>query len=79
MDMLSTAYPQYQQARYCPLSSPWQPTSMISPEEAMKYLNGGGGLEDDVYVKGRYAGQRLFNLMYMPAHAVIIGQKYGRM
>jgi len=56
-----------------------EPTSMISPEEAMKYLNGGGGLEDDVYVKGRYAGQRLFNLMYMPAHAVIIGQKYGRM
>ena len=49
-----------------------EPSSMVSPEEAMRYLNGGGGLEDEVYVKGRYAGKRLFNLMYMPAHAVVL-------
>jgi hypothetical protein len=50
---------------------------MITPEEAMKFLSGGGGLEDEVYVKGRYAGKRLFNLMYMPAHAVTLKQKIG--
>jgi len=54
-----------------------EPTSMITPEEAMKFLSGGGGLEDEVYVKGRYAGKRLFNLMYMPAHAVTLKQKIG--
>ena len=56
-----------------------EPTSMISPEEAMKFLSGGGGLEEEIYVKGRYAGKRLFNLMYMPSHAVIINKAYGSM
>ena len=54
-----------------------EPSSMITPEEAMKFLSGNGGLEDEVYVKGRYAGKRLFNLMYMPAHAVTLKQKIG--
>jgi hypothetical protein len=54
-----------------------EPSSMISTEEAMKYLNGGGGLEEEIYVKGRYSGKRLFNLMYIPAYAVTIKQKFG--
>jgi hypothetical protein len=56
---------------YIPLAM-IEPSSMISPEEAMKFLGGGGGLENEVYVKGRYAGKRLFNLMYMPAYAVTL-------
>jgi hypothetical protein len=54
-----------------------EPNSMISTEEAMNYLNGNGGLEEEIYVKGRYSGKRLFNLMYIPAYAVIIKQKFG--
>ncbi len=54
-----------------------EPSSMISPEEAMRYLETGVGLTEEVYVKGRYAGKKFFNLMYMPAHAVIIGKGYG--
>jgi F0F1-type ATP synthase assembly protein I len=53
------------------------PDSMITPEEAMTFLTTGKGLENEVYVKGRYAGKRLFNLMYMPSHAVIINNKFG--
>jgi F0F1-type ATP synthase assembly protein I len=61
---------------YVPLSVSI-PTSMISPEEAMRFLNEGQGLDEEIYVKGRYAGKRFFNLMYMPAHAVILKKKFG--
>jgi hypothetical protein len=61
---------------YIPLSMV-DPSSMISPEEAMRFLSTGNGLEEEVYVKGRYAGKRFFNLMYMPTHAVVVGKNYG--
>lgn len=54
-----------------------EPSSMISTEEAMKFLSGDGGLDEDIYVKGRYAGKKLYNLMYMPNYAVTIKQKFG--
>lgn len=54
-----------------------EPSAAITTEEAMKYLSGAGGLEDEVYVKGRYAGKRLYNLMYLPAYAVILKEKFG--
>lgn len=54
-----------------------EPSSMISTEEAMKFLSGEGGLDEDIYVKGRYAGKKSYNLMYMPNYAVTIKQKFG--
>lgn len=53
-----------------------EPTAGITMEEAMNYVTTGRGLQEDVYVKGRYAGKRLFNLMYLPAYAVILKDKF---
>ena len=54
-----------------------EPTAAITMEDAMNYINGQGGLQDEVYVKGRYAGKRVYNLMYLPAYAVILKDKFG--
>lgn len=54
-----------------------EPSAAITMEDAMKYINGQGGLQDEVYVKGRYAGKRIYNLMYLPAYAVILKDKFG--
>lgn len=54
-----------------------EPASMISTEEAMKFLSGEGGLDEDIYVKGRYTGKKMYNLMYIPNYAVTIKQKFG--
>ncbi len=63
---------------YLPLSMV-DPSSVISPEEAIRFLNGEPGLlEEEIYVKGRYAGKRLFNLMYSPVHDATIRQMFGK-
>ncbi len=53
------------------------PSSMITPEEVINFLNGQGGLDDEIYLKGRYAGKRQYNLMYSPVHEATIREMYG--
>lgn len=43
-------------------------SSMIAPAKVAEYLNGSGELEEEVYVKGRYAGKKQFFLAYTPEH-----------
>lgn len=62
---------------FIPLSTV-EPTAHITMEEAMAYLSTGRGLQEDVYVKGRYAGKRLFNLMYLPAYAVVLKEAFEK-
>lgn len=52
-------------------------SSMIAPEEVMSYMDGNDVLNDEIYVKGRYAGKKYFYLMYMPTHDATIRNKYG--
>lgn len=52
--------------------------SMIDTQEAMDYLDGSRSLDQEVYIKGRYAGKRLFNLMYMPTHETVIRERFGK-
>ena len=40
--------------------------SAISPEELKEYIAKKNPLSDDLYVKGRYAGKKYFNLLYTP-------------
>lgn len=40
--------------------------SAISPEELKEYIAKKNLLSDDLYVKGRYAGKKYFNLLYTP-------------
>jgi hypothetical protein len=51
---------------FMPLSAVEQ-SSIVAPEELKSYLNGEVALDEDIYVKGRYAGKRYYNLMYMPS------------
>lgn len=62
---------------YIPLSVV-DPKSIIDTQEAMDYLDGQRGLEGEIYIKGRYAGKRLYNLMYMPTHDRAIRQRFGK-
>lgn len=50
----------------------------ITTEEANQYLNGQNSLEDEIYVKGRYAGKKYFYLMYSPNHNEAITKLYGQ-
>ncbi len=47
-------------------------SSVIYEDEVVKYLNGSTELEDEIYVKGRYAGKKQFYLAYLPAHDMMI-------
>lgn len=51
--------------------------SMIATEEVMNYMDGQNVLDEEIYVKGRYAGKKYFYLMYMPTHDATIRSKYG--
>lgn len=62
---------------YIPLSVV-DPASIITTQEAMDYLSGDGNLSNEIYIKGRYAGKRVFNLMYMPSHDSAIRAKFGK-
>lgn len=48
----------------------------ITSDEANQYLNGQNSLEDEIYVKGRYAGKKYFYLMYSPVHNEAITKLY---
>lgn len=51
--------------------------SLVSQSEADNYLNGRSELEDDVYVKGRYAGKKQFYLSYAPIHDIAIRKLFN--
>lgn len=53
-------------------------TSMISTEDAMRYLDGENNLDNEIYIKGRYSGKRNFFMMYVPNHEETIRKKYGK-
>ena len=52
-----------------------EPTSMFSSEQVKNYLSGQGA-DEDVYVKGRYAGKKSYLLMCNPAYTAIIKQVF---
>ncbi len=54
------------------------PASMITTQEAMDYLTGQSQLDQEIYVKGRYAGKKVFNIMYMPSHDTAIRSQFGK-
>ncbi len=62
---------------YIPLSVVSQ-DSVIDTQQAMDFLTGGGSLDQEIYIKGRYAGKKSFNLMYMPTHDPAIRQMFGK-
>lgn len=49
-------------------------SAAISNDEANEYLSGKNNLEDEIYIKGRYAGKKYFYLMYMPVHDKLINE-----
>ena len=49
---------------FMPLSTIEQ-SSIVTPEELKSYLDSEVALDEDIYVKGRYAGKRYYNLMYI--------------
>lgn len=62
---------------YMPLSVV-SPESIIDTQEGMDFLDGQRALDQEIYIKGRYAGKKAFNLMYMPTHDSAIRQRYGK-
>ena len=52
-------------------------TANISADELNQFLDGTAPLTEESYVKGRYAGKRLYNLVYMPTHDPTIRSLVG--
>lgn len=50
---------------FAPLSATEQSAS-ITPEELKEYVSGDIMLDEEIYVKGRYAGKRYYNIIYSP-------------
>lgn len=56
---------------FAPLSATEQ-SAAITPEELTAYMNGEATLDEEMYVKGRYAGKRYYNIIYLPSSQEII-------
>jgi hypothetical protein len=54
-----------------------EPSSVITDEQFNAYVGGTDKLEEEIYIKGRYAGKKQYFLMYMPRLAGEIGNKIG--